>query len=180
LIVALVGVLVLALSIGAAGVWWLFADQDPRLEAAEDLTLAFAASEGETGLVDWCDGLFGYGSDMVFEDRESCLDTYTDWFGALSTSDRDRFAAVIVDDSSLTTIDEETLALRQSDLDRPDGDWSTYDDQDARELIFVIQPVGDQDGWRIVGVATEDFSIGTVPDEAGELVTESEDGMGAN
>jgi hypothetical protein len=170
LIITLVVLLVLILTAGAAGFWWVLTQSGPRDQAADDLTEAFASSNSDAGAVAWCDTLFGYGPDMIFEDQDECVYAYAEWFAELSDEDRDKFASVTVDSSTLATIDEGTYALRQSDLQRPDGDWGTYDDEESQKLIFVIQQVESQGGWRIVGAASEDFSLGIVPDEAEELV----------
>lgn len=160
LIVSLVLLVVLIAAGGGVGGWWYVTTHDAKHEAANALNAAFASLSQRNAEV-WCDHVYAYGENMVYESVEDCAEDM-DPFDEVSTEDLRKKAASRVSASAFHEVTQGRLTLRSSDIETPQGRWTGYDEEYLSHETVVFQDVQGR-GWRIIGITNGEDTVGIVP-----------------
>jgi hypothetical protein len=144
--------------------------------AARSLTAAFATLEKSHGTERFCDQAFAYGRGMVYFDQAECVDDWDGVFGHFTETERTEFSELTISSSALHAVDEDTLVVDWSEVNRTTPASAISDAFTDMGLGLVLQQTGSSDSWLIVGTVFKDEDeLGTVPDTAREYLNSDGD-----
>jgi hypothetical protein len=135
-------------------------------QAANTLTVAFSFLDTAGGTERFCDQAFAYGRDMVYLDRAECVQDWDGVFSHFPESERARFSTVTIPPSTLHQVDDDTLAVRWSEVDAATDRSAVSEALAEMELGLVLRRDTDPGSWTIIGTTMDDDELGTVPDGA--------------
>lgn len=145
---AAVAALLVVLLGGAGSAIWYFTRGDAR-NAAADAFNAAMAKVSQRDPEAFCDALYAYGSDLVYESRAECADDNS-VFKEFTTELAEQFSAGRVAPEKLQLMNDGTVALRASDISFSKGTPEGLTSDSAAHQYLILRDVPGR-GWRIVG-----------------------------
>jgi hypothetical protein len=142
---------------------------DPKEEAAKDLRHALSLFAPDT--VDaYCDALYSFGEGRVFQTKSECTSRVEKFISGIPDTLMKEMRSSSVEVSDLHETQDGTLSVRIGQV-YPEGSvLAEYAEKMSTNEVFVLKDITGDNDWRVIGVAFEYNTAGTVPPDAKELM----------